>query len=148
MYKSFLIALCCLPVSLYAARDFDRGQIQKRIAPLGDVRMQEEIKEEAAEQDETAEQDKTAPVAAETAEKESGQEVYEQYCQVCHQGGVAGAPKFRKAADWEKRLEEKKLEGITASAIKGLNAMPPKGSCMQCSDDDIKAAVEYMVPQT
>ena len=147
MYKRVLIVLCCLPVSLYAASDFDRGQIKKRIAPLGDVRLQEEI-QEAAEQEKTAVKEKTAPDSVETVEKKPGQEIYEQYCQVCHQVGVAGAPKFRLAADWKKRLAEKKLEGITMSAIKGLNAMPPKGTCMQCSKEDIKAAVEYMVPQT
>ena len=31
--------------------------------------------------------------------------------------------------------------------IKGKNAMPPKGTCQECSDSDIKAAIDYMVPK-
>ncbi|KTD23056.1 c-type cytochrome [Legionella londiniensis] len=139
MRKWFLVGIFCLPPALHAVNDFDREQIQKRIKPLGEVRIKEE--------DQGPGKEKTEPEAKEVAKKEPAQEIYEQYCQVCHQAGVAGAPKFRDAADWKKRLEEKKLDGLTASAIKGLNAMPPKGTCMQCSDEEIKAAVQYMVPE-
>ncbi len=37
---------------------------------------------------------------------------------------------------------------LVKHAIEGFNAMPPKGMCMDCSDDEIKAAVEYMVEQS
>jgi cytochrome c5 len=66
---------------------------------------------------------------------------------VCHRDGVAGAPKFRNAEEWGLRSSKKNIEALTASAIKGLNAMPAKGTCQDCSDADIKAAIQYMVPQ-
>lgn len=77
----------------------------------------------------------------------AGQSIYEQNCVTCHEDGVAGAPRFRHKGDWAPRLQQKNLDELTASAIKGLNAMPAKGTCTECSDADIKAAIEYMVPE-
>jgi len=75
-----------------------------------------------------------------------GRNIYEQHCVICHEDGVAGAPKFRSDHDWQSRIKEKNLEALTRSAIKGLNAMPPKGTCQECRDQDIEAAIAYMVP--
>ena len=80
--------------------------------------------------------------------KNPGQAVYERYCVVCHGTGVAGAPKFRDGADWGPRRAKQTIDSLTATALKGLNAMPVKGTCQECSDTDIKAAIQYMVPQS
>lgn len=77
----------------------------------------------------------------------SGQETYQQYCTVCHQSGLAGAPKFRSQTDWASRCEQKKLKGLVESAIKGLNAMPAKGTCEACQAEDLLEAIKYMVPK-
>ena len=69
--------------------------------------------------------------------------LYTQICQTCHASGVAGAPKVGDKAAWAARLAQG-VDGLTASAIKGKNAMPPKGGST-ASDADIKAAVAYMV---
>jgi len=69
--------------------------------------------------------------------------LYTQVCQVCHAAGVAGAPKLGDKAAWAPRLALG-LDGLTASAIKGKNAMPPKGGSM-ASDAEIKTVVSYMV---
>jgi cytochrome c5 len=69
---------------------------------------------------------------------------YMQNCFACHSTGAAGAPKVGTAADWAPRAE-KGIDALVASAIKGVNAMPPKGLCIACNDDDIKALVTYMV---
>jgi cytochrome c5 len=37
---------------------------------------------------------------------------------------------------------------MLANAVNGLNAMPPKGLCMACSDADLEAAIDYMVSQS
>jgi cytochrome c5 len=77
-----------------------------------------------------------------------GKSVYDKYCTVCHQNGVAGAPKFRDAKTWEPFLaKDSDLDALTPIAIKGKNAMPPKGTCQECTDSDIKAAIQYMRPQ-
>lgn len=84
-----------------------------------------------------------APAAATTVAAGAGEALYKQTCAVCHAAGVAGAPKIGDKAAWAARLTLG-VDGLTASAIKGKNAMPPKGGS-SASEADIKAAVEYMV---
>lgn len=135
MRVEILSVLVLMSIQLHAASDFDREQIQQRISPVGSVHIQESLTEAAP------------PAPQETAVKTvPGQAIYEQYCMVCHRDGVASAPKFRDAADWAPRLANRKIDSLTATAIKGLNAMPAKGTCQECSETDIKAAIEYMVP--
>jgi len=71
--------------------------------------------------------------------------LYTQTCAVCHGAGIAGAPKVGDKAAWAPRLAQG-VDGLTASAIKGKGAMPPKGGA-NASDADIKAVVTYMVSQ-
>jgi cytochrome c5 len=77
----------------------------------------------------------------------NGKSVYDASCQACHAAGVAGAPKLGDKAAWAPRLGAGAAALVT-SAIKGKNAMPPKGGNASLSDDDVKAAVEYMVAQS
>ena len=69
--------------------------------------------------------------------------LYTQICGACHAAGVAGAPKLGDKAAWAPRLAQG-VDGLTASAIKGKNAMPPKGGSA-ASEAEIKAVVSYMV---
>ncbi|MGR8946535.1 MAG: c-type cytochrome [Gammaproteobacteria bacterium] len=77
-----------------------------------------------------------------------GKEVYDAACFICHASGVAGAPKFGDAASWAARAE-KGMETLYEHSIKGFmgenGLMPPKGGRPDFSDDDVKAAVDYMV---
>jgi cytochrome c5 len=82
-----------------------------------------------------------APAAA--AKADAAPALYSQVCSVCHAAGVAGAPKLGDKAAWAPRLAPG-VDGLTASAIKGKGAMPPKGGST-ASDADIKTAVAYMV---
>jgi cytochrome c5 len=68
---------------------------------------------------------------------------YAKTCAVCHASGAAGAPKTGVAADWEPRMG-KGMDALVASVENGLNAMPPKGMCFDCSAADYKALIEYM----
>ena len=71
--------------------------------------------------------------------------LYTQLCQTCHATGVANAPKVGDKAAWAARLAEAKgIDGMTAIAIKGKGAMPPKGGST-ASDAEFKAVVTYMV---
>ncbi|MEP6876071.1 MAG: c-type cytochrome [Burkholderiales bacterium] len=81
------------------------------------------------------------PVKAEAAG--AAPALYTQICQTCHLAGIAGAPKLGDKAAWAPRLAQG-VDGLTASAIKGKGAMPPKGGSGG-SDADIKAVVAYMV---
>ncbi len=94
-----------------------------------------------------------APVVAAAATGDAakaaptGKAVYDASCQACHAAGVAGAPKVGDRAAWAPRIGTG-LATLQASAIKGKNAMPPKGGNMSLADGDVKAAVEYMVSQS
>ncbi|WJG09529.1 c-type cytochrome [Aliiglaciecola sp. LCG003] len=85
-----------------------------------------------------------AQAATSSAGPRSGDEVYKSSCAACHGSGVLGAPKFQVAADWAPRLE-KGFDAVWQNAIHGINAMPPKGTCGSCSDDEIKLAIEHMI---
>lgn len=67
------------------------------------------------------------------------------HCGACHSTGVLGAPKIGDTADWKKRADEQGgLDGLLAKAISGINAMPPKGTCADCTDDELKATIQKM----
>lgn len=86
-----------------------------------------------------------APAAAPApAVAANGEALYKQSCTVCHGAGVAGAPKTGDKAAWAPRIAQG-VDALTASAIKGKGAMPPKGGAMAASDAEIKAAVQYLV---
>ena len=72
-----------------------------------------------------------------------GQAIYQQSCQSCHASGVAGAPKLGDKDAWAPRIATG-MDALMNSVMNGKNAMPPKGMCFDCSDDDYKAMIEYM----
>jgi cytochrome c5 len=82
-----------------------------------------------------------------SVDMEKGQTIYTNTCSACHGMGVAGAPKLGDKAAWGPRLA-KGGEMLVARATEGFKAMPPKGTCMQCSKDDLRAAVAYMVAKS
>lgn len=74
-----------------------------------------------------------------------GKKTYGGMCTACHQMGIAGAPKSGDLAAWAGRAE-KGVEALTATVLKGKGAMPPRGGS-QASDEDIAAAVAYMLSE-
>lgn len=84
-----------------------------------------------------------AMLCAAGAMAEPDMEKYNKSCAVCHATGAANAPKTGDAAAWEARLA-KGMDALVAAVSTGLNAMPPKGMCFDCSDEDYKALIEYM----
>lgn len=85
-----------------------------------------------------------APLVA-NAER-TGEEIYQSKCHVCHATGVAGAPKFGNTEEWKPHAA-KGMDSLMETAHNGLNAMPPKGTCMDCTDPELKAAITYMLKQ-
>ncbi|MBZ2188762.1 c-type cytochrome [Alcanivorax sp. JB21] len=71
------------------------------------------------------------------------EERYNSSCVFCHASGAAGAPKTGDEAAWAPRLE-KGMETLVKHTREGLNAMPPRGMCGDCSDDEYRALIEYM----
>lgn len=94
-----------------------------------------------------------APAAAESdvAENAQGKKVFGNVCSMCHAVGAAGAPKPGDEADWAPRIAQGKdvlykhaLEGYTGA--KGV--MPARGGSTTLSDEDVKAAVDFMVEKS
>lgn len=75
----------------------------------------------------------------------SGEEIYGQFCFACHLTGAGGAPLFGDAEAWAPRIE-KGMDALWQSTIDGIPpGMPARGTCMNCSDDELKTAVAHMV---
>ncbi len=105
-------------------------EMKARIAPVGSVCK-------------AGESCAAAPVAVSSGPK-SGKDVYGSACTTCHSIGVAGAPKTGSVEDWAPRIA-KGIDTLYTHAIDGFNGMPAMGLCGSCSEDEIKAAVDYLV---
>ena len=88
-----------------------------------------------------------APAATAVADNAAGEKLFNSTCQACHAAGVAGAPKLGDRADWGPRIAQGEAL-LFKHAIEGFagakGVMPPKGAAA-ASDDEVKAAVRYMV---
>jgi cytochrome c5 len=72
---------------------------------------------------------------------------YQKSCSTCHAMGVANAPILGNKDQWESRISKGK-DVLYKSAIEGLApTMPAKGMCFSCSDDDLRAIVDYMIDE-
>lgn len=80
------------------------------------------------------------------AAAQSPDKMYASACQACHMTGAAGAPKMGDVAAWAGRIG-KGLDTLVSNAIGGIGAMPARGGS-QLDDDQIRAAVEYMLDQS
>lgn len=69
--------------------------------------------------------------------------LYQKTCISCHLSGAAGAPRSHDVAAWSPRMA-KGMDVMVASIKNGLNAMPPKGLCFNCTDEQYEALVLFM----
>jgi cytochrome c5 len=85
-----------------------------------------------------------ASAAAPTAKAgRGGKELYAK-CQGCHNVGVGGAPKYGDKAAWAPRIK-RGMDDLLKVAKAGKGMMPPKGTCMDCTDDELRAVIQYMM---
>ncbi|WP_251878687.1 c-type cytochrome [Achromobacter sp. Marseille-Q4954] len=84
-----------------------------------------------------------APQAA-AAVNPAGEKLYKSVCFACHATGVANAPKFGDKAAWDPYIKTG-MDAMVKVAMQGKPPMPPKGGAANASEDDIRAAVQYMV---
>jgi cytochrome c5 len=73
-----------------------------------------------------------------------GKAVYDKTCVACHASGVANAPKLGDKAAWAPRVATGK-PALLASVKNGKGAMPPKAGVADLKDDDIQAAIDFML---
>ncbi|MCE7579488.1 cytochrome c5 family protein [Aliivibrio fischeri] len=122
-----MVAVLTFSTTSLAANNSDDA-IAERIKPVGQVYLASDV-----------------PVVEEPTGPRSGEQVYNTFCIACHAtGAAAGAPKTQNAEDWAPRIA-KGMDTLKDHALNGFNAMPAKGSCMNCSDDEVIAAVEHLI---
>jgi len=112
----------------------------ENIKPVGEVYIAGESEPEAPPAAAVAD-------AGDAAGPKSGEDVYNSNCMACHGTGAAGAPKTGDVEAWAPRIAAG-MDSLMANATNGLNAMPPKGLCMTCSDEELQGAVDFMVNQS
>ena len=114
----------------------DREQaMMDRMMPLGSVCMAGDPCAAAAA---------AGPVGPRTAE-----DIYAASCQACHLTGASNAPLLGNVEQWAPRIARGK-EALYQSVFNGINldgvmVMPVKGLCLDCSDEELMAVVDYMV---
>lgn len=149
-------------IALAVQAEEDRSAVLERIKPVGQVAITGQPepavapKKEQAPVAEAKPAESTEPKAAEPAPApaaepkvaaRSGESIYNSRCMACHMTGAAGAPKLDDKAGWEPRIA-KGMDALYQSAINGTaKGMPPRGTCMDCSDDELKGTVDWMVSQ-
>ena len=78
---------------------------------------------------------------------QSPDQIYNTFCFACHATGVSQSPILGDIAAWQPRLQ-KGIDVLYASSINGLGLMPARGTCANCSDDELRAVVDYMAKQS
>lgn len=128
-----LLAIVILIAAAAGASAFAPGteaEIRERIAPFGQLRVQAVATEDEAEV--VAQREPRDPEA-----------IYNQFCGTCHVAGVAGAPRMTAEA-WAPRIAEG-MDALYATTFNGRGAMPPRGTCFDCTDEELTKTVDWMV---
>lgn len=121
----FVIASHVAPGEKAGRLSVDEQAVAERIKPVGEVTVG------------------SAAQAAGAAAR-SGETIVTTVCAACHGSGAMGAPKIGDKAAWAPRIAQGEKVLIQA-ATNGIRAMPPKGTCADCSDAELKGAVEYLM---
>lgn len=123
-----------------AVADESPEMMQEKEAPMDESSSMAE--------EETVAKAETESAGADTAQ---GKQVYDKACFACHAQGIAGAPKVGDKAAWEPRIA-KGMDTLVNHAINGFQGeagvMPPKGGFMNLTDEEVTAAVAYMVAES
>ena len=150
VFSGIILALVVLTVGLiFLARSLQtesesddnpsqRVLAEERIKPVGRVRIGTEGAAELAEA-------QAAAAPADSSAEVNGEQVYNGLCMACHDAGVAEAP-IPGSEQMAQRLSEKGIETLVSNVINGINVMPPKGGNPALTDEQIRAAVDFMLP--
>ncbi|UJF19382.1 cytochrome c5 family protein [Vibrio sp. SS-MA-C1-2] len=130
LYRQAILLISALFIftSQAVASDMSHDAIEQRIKPVSSVYVTSDAPA----------QESNVPAAPRT-----GEQVYNTFCVACHSTGAAGAPKMGDTAAWAPRIAQG-MDTLTQHALNGFNAMPPKGTCMDCSNDEIIATIKFM----
>ena len=82
-------------------------------------------------------------------EPRTGKAIYDYRCKGCHERNTQGAPMPDDKYDWAQRLK-KGIGTLKKHSLEGYNnyLMPPKGGCRNCTEQEVYAAVLYMIKRS
>ena len=123
-------------VPAFALTETEKEVMIERIKPVGTI---------CVEGDASCAGVVAAAPAASSAR--SPEDIFNTNCTACHSTGAAGAPRIGNAAEWAPHVETG-LETLYLHSVTGFNAMPPKGMCMDCSDTELHATVDYILSKS
>ena len=135
-FRLFLLVTLC---GIIVAPSLYDALIEKLTEPQGEVCVEGHTCEQTANTSQTA----SSGIAGER----TAEDIYQIGCHSCHTAGVAGAPKIGFKSDWEARLSSG-VQGLVKNAYNGYGAMPAKGLCLDCSEEEIEQAVRYMLSES
>ncbi|MDO8597658.1 MAG: c-type cytochrome [Sulfuricaulis sp.] len=163
-FAGLIVALVALTVVLFVVAQIIGGKpsktveatadakaVAERIKPVGELNVGA-VPATKVTTASNAVMDAIIPSAnAAGADDNKGKKIYDVACVACHAAGVAGAPKLGDKAAWASRIAQGN-DTLYTHSIKGFQGkagmMPPKGGNMSAKDEDVKAAVDYMVSQS
>jgi cytochrome c5 len=163
-FAGLIVALVALTVVLFVVAQIIGGKTSKtventadakavaeRIKPVGELTVGAVQAEKVSTTSSNAVMDAIIPSANAAGAEDHGKKIYDTTCMACHAAGVAGAPKLGDKAAWAPRIAQG-MDTLHTHALKGFQGkagmMPPKGGNMGAKDEDVKAAVDYMVSQS
>ncbi|MDO8861827.1 c-type cytochrome [Haliea sp. E1-2-M8] len=141
MISRIVLSVAALCVAMAAGAidltDKQRAAVEARIKPVGEVCLHGDASCGGA-----------AAAGAAVAAR-NGEEVYNAACMACHMTGAGGAPVVGDVVAWAERIA-KGMDVLHESGVKGVagTGMMAKGGCMNCSDEEVIAAVDYMVEES
>ena len=135
--RNFLVAVSLLLLSVSATtdeheEDASPSSVEERLQPFGKSCLEGEDCGTAA-----------PAIAAGAGNCLSASEIYAKYCTACHETGVSEAP-LLASDQWDERVE-KGMDVLFTNSKNGLNLMPAMGLCMDCSDAELQAAIDYLI---
>ena len=150
--KSRVIALFAAGVLIspgLAIADHNSAEsLAKRIGAVGSLKIMTEEEAAAARAEAAAAAAATATTEVAAAGPVNGESVYNTACFACHNTGVAGSPTIGDIPTWEPRIAQG-LEVLLDHAINGFQGatgvMPARGGYASLTDEQVSAAVEYMI---
>ncbi len=122
----------------------DMSAAEENTKPFGNV----EVASTGAATDAATSSPSVINSDAATSGGDPGKATYDKVCTICHTPGAAGAPKLGDSEAWVARIEQG-IDTLTDHAVSGFagntGIMPPKGGMTDLTDENVAAAVVYMV---
>lgn len=79
----------------------------------------------------------------------ASEKIYQQFCSNCHARHPlisVGAPRVGDKKAWDRRLKDGYAQ-LLSHSLEGIGLMPARGGCFECSDEEIKMVIDYMIKQ-